>query len=427
MREPLHGPGHATTMAILAFLFVQSVHAARFHVEAVDLTAVETGWGHARRNLAANSGPLRAAGSNYARGIGTHACSRLRLALDGKATRFSAVAAIDDYAGPPASMEFVVRGYGPVSMQQYNSWNGIVWINDPDHCDVSPKVRGVGKGNVLETEAVEATPAESVIRPALASIAGTMLMLSDKVEVYRDDRNLFGAKRASPVPWSVPGQLYDFDPRKTEIIRTTRRTEITSGSGPGKVDADRTGKVCSLWLNEFDLGFDHWHVLHRLNWTAGSQGVGPLPETTIDLADLGLDPAATYLLVEFLTGARMVSREGKVTLPSLGPMRLQSYAIRAQLERPRLLSTSRHLSHGAVDLEALQWTPETRALAGRSRVIGGDPYVITVHIPTGFTAETATVEGRPVSVEQRGRFGTLAISRPDTASTAWQVRFRQNP
>ncbi|MFO1490110.1 MAG: hypothetical protein U1F87_04175 [Kiritimatiellia bacterium] len=26
-------------------------------------------------------------------------------------------------------------GYGPVTMQQYNFWNGIVWRNDPDHCD----------------------------------------------------------------------------------------------------------------------------------------------------------------------------------------------------------------------------------------------------------------------------------------------------
>ena len=52
------------------------------------------------------------------------------------------------------------------------------------------------------------------IRPALCTMAGGVLMVSDKVEVYQDDLNLEGMRRSAPVLFTVPGQLYDYSPRE---------------------------------------------------------------------------------------------------------------------------------------------------------------------------------------------------------------------
>ena len=60
-------------------------------------------------------------------------------------------------------------GYGPVSMQQYNSWNGIVWRNDPDLCDVYPQFKPAEVGDVSKFERVTPTNSDTVLRPALAS------------------------------------------------------------------------------------------------------------------------------------------------------------------------------------------------------------------------------------------------------------------
>ena len=175
-------------------------------------------------------------------------------------------------------------GYGPVTMQQYNSWNGIVWRNDPDHCDIRPHRVPAEVGNVRKTKTAATTNNDTIIRPALASIAGCMLMLSDKPEVYQDEKNLIGIRRSSPVLFSVPGQLYDFDASKTDLLKTTERSAITSGSGKSPIDGDQHGKVCPWWLNEFNLPFDHWNVLHRLNWSADEAG----PQR-VRFQDLGLD------------------------------------------------------------------------------------------------------------------------------------------
>jgi hypothetical protein len=43
----------------------------------------------------------------------------------------------------------------------------------------------------------------------ICSLAGGVLMVSDKVEVYKDGANLEGMKRSAPVLSTVPGQIYD--------------------------------------------------------------------------------------------------------------------------------------------------------------------------------------------------------------------------
>ena len=90
-------------------------------------------------------------------------------------------------------------GFGPTTLVQYNSWNNVVWRNDPDHVDIA------GEG-------------EDVIRPVMTSMAGAQMLLTDKLEFYRDGSRLEGARRSAPILFSLPGQLYDYDPTKTNNL-----------------------------------------------------------------------------------------------------------------------------------------------------------------------------------------------------------------
>jgi alpha-galactosidase len=311
-------------------------------------------------------------------------------------------------------------GYGPVTMQQYNSWNGIVWRNDPDHCDVYPQFKPAEAGNVTRTAAVTAAPADTIIRPALASIAGCMLMLSDKPAVYRDAANLTGLRRAAPVLFSVPGQLYDFDESKTRRLATMPRSTITSGANPTPIDADQFGPVCPWWLNEFDRAFDHWQVLHRLNWRDQ-----PAAKATVAFADLGLDATKTYLVYEFWSRHFLGAFRDHVELPELKAMGLGSFAIREQLDHPQLLSTNRHLSHGAADLVGVEW--QAPVLSGRSRVVAGDKYELVVRVPAQFRLTAAEVSGHPAATTGEGGVLRLMWTPRATAEVAWKLVFDASP
>ncbi len=312
-------------------------------------------------------------------------------------------------------------GYGPVTMQQYNSWNGIVWRNDPDHCDIFPNKKAGEVGNVKKTESVEAAPKETIIRPALASIAGAMLMLSDKPGVYADDNNLYGLRRSSPVLFSVPGQLYDFDPVKTDWLKDHERTEIKSGKSPSPIDADQFGKVSTFWLNEFNTYIGHWYVLHRLNWPQKHKKT--LKPETIRFADLGLDPSKEYIVYEFWKNRMLGVFKDEFRTDELEVHGIESFAIREKLDRPQLVSTNRHLSQRAAELEKLLW--EDSSIKGRSRVIVDDKYVMTFYVPDNYKFTGAKVNGAEAKTESDGNILKISWLPKKTESTGWELNFEK--
>ena len=310
-------------------------------------------------------------------------------------------------------------GYGPVTMQQYNSWNGIVWRNDPDHCDISPEKAADGVGNVTKTQSIKAVDNDTIIRPALASIAGCMLMLSDKPETYQNDKNLLGARCSSPVLFSVPGQLYDYDPVKTDNIKKIDRSTLQGGSSVSIIDADQYGEVCPFWLNEFNKSYENWYVLHRLNWTKDKENIAG--QVTVNLTDLGLFPEKEYLAYEFWSNSFIGVVKNEIMLGELAPMGVQSLAIREKLKHPQIVSTNRHLSQGAAELELLNW--DNNCLNGRSHVIEGFNYVITIYVPDEYHFSGATINGIGAQVKQDGNLLKIAYLPKETCSVKWKIKF----
>ena len=219
--------------------------------------------------------------------------------------------------------------------------DGVVWRNDPDHCSLAPRKEG---DVPMPTFAVKDAPCDTVVRPCIVSMAGGLLMLSDKAEVYRDDRNLEGAKRSSPVLFTVPGQLY------------------------ACAETSRGG--CRQWLLEIDRPFDHWTVLARFNRRRTD-----VPEQKVIFADLGLPDDREHLVFEFWTQTFLGKFTGSFTAPArAGSTGLQVFAIREARPHPWVLSTTRHISQGGVSLLDERWDGASNILSGKSAVVIGDPY-----------------------------------------------------
>ena len=73
-----------------------------------------SGWSVSKTNLGVVGAPIRIRGKEFARGVGTHAESRLRVEIRGKARRFFAQVGVDDSAGEKGTVEFIVSGDGKV-------------------------------------------------------------------------------------------------------------------------------------------------------------------------------------------------------------------------------------------------------------------------------------------------------------------------
>ena len=296
-------------------------------------------------------------------------------------------------------------GFGPSTLQQYTSWNNVVWRNDPDHCDVKPFDRATGKYLDVEEK----------IRPVLVSMAGGQLLLSDKPEVYENDANLEGVKRSSPVMFTVPGQLYDFDPVKTDNLKKGLRND-QGGAHSGPIDADQRGEVCPWWMLDINQRFESWTVLTRMNWHTTA-----MPQQEVRFEELGL-PDDTYSVFEFWSKKYLGEFHGSFTAGALDAKGVATYAIRKTLSRPQILSTSRHISQGGVDLVSVNWS--ANVLSGESKVVKNDPYSIFIRLPEGYTVQAASFGGHSAEVRVEDQIAEIKFLPEATGPVRWKLEFK---
>ena len=275
-----------------------------------------------------------------------------------------------------------------------SSVNGVVWRGDPDHCDIMAE--GAKEKTTMKTFGAPAAMADTIDQPCVVAMAGSVLMVSDKVEDYKNDSNLEGMKRSAPVLFTVPGQLYD-------------------GGGDG-----------TWWLQEIDRPFEHWSVLARFNWRQEKlKWERPhAPEQEVKFADLGLAADREYLVFEFWTQTFLGKSKGSFKAPALGSnSAMQVFAIREAREYPWVISTTRHISQGGVSLLDERWDAGGKTLSGKSAVVVGDPYVLTVHLPEGYRLESAQVGGEQAEIANQTETATVRIVPSATKSVEWKMSF----
>lgn len=65
----------------------------------------------------------------------------------------------------------------------------------------------------------------------------------------------------------------------------------------------------------------------------------------------------------------------------MAPCASRILSVVKKLDRPVVVSTSRHIAHGAIDLKNVSWDAAAKALSGTSAVAGGEDYSIIVGTP----------------------------------------------
>ena len=167
---------------------------------------------------------------------------------------------------------------------------------------------------------------------------------------------------------------------------------------------------------ELDRPFEHWAVLSRLNFSDQ-----PLPAATVHFRDLGLGD--DQLVWEFWTRRLVAVHDGGFDAEALGSRGTRTYAIRPRLDRPQVLSTSRHISQGGADLSSVNWDPATRTLSGRSCVVTGDAYELAIHVPAPFVCRKSVIAGKPVEARLDGEMLRIRHTPTETSTVDWSLEF----
>jgi len=291
-------------------------------------------------------------------------------------------------------------GFQPEQLANRSSYEGVIWRNDPDHCDILGTWLTDENAMMPVFGLDQPAPVRTIFRPAICSISSGVLMVSDKVEVYTNDLNIEGMKRSAPVLPTVPGQLYN----------------------AGHNNA-------TWWLQEIERPFERWAVLSRVQWakkreTEWKFDLRGLPEQEVRFADLGLDPERRYVICEFWDQQFLGVFQDAFPAPAMDTNNgMDIFAIREAREHPWVVSTSRHLSQGGVSVLDETWSASARTLTGRSQMVEGDPYVLTVHLPGGFKVESAAAAGEKMEMTSGKDHVKVRIVPSATGTVEWKLTF----
>ncbi len=252
--------------------------------------------------------------------------------------------------------------------------NGRVWHNDPDPIYVRPS-------NPLH---------KARLMASWVAISGTMLTTSYQ---FAD----LPAERLDILKRVMPG--HDAISRPVDLFESsTPRIWLLS-------DASRSVRR---------------NVIGLFNWKESE------PDTiTCDMGRLGLDAETTYAgfdywadeFVEPIRGTLDEELEG-------GTCRI--LAVRPVADHPQVLSTSRHITQGVIDMLDERWDEDKRILSGRSLVVGGDPYELRIAIPEGVAWQVGDVRasGAEIKVAKADKRGVrVVIESPQSRQVNWEIKW----
>ena len=288
--------------------------------------------------------------------------------------------------GPDNKATWSAMLRGPTFGSRNYFLNGRVWYNDPDP--------------IYVRDSVPLNEARALC--SWVAISGAMNTSSEwypglppeRLDLLRRTMPAHGLLSARPV------DIFENDPPQVWLL-----TEITSPAVSGNI----------LNVTRDVIGF--------FNWGDSDE------QFDYSFAKLGLDPNSEYAAFDYWQNKLLPPFKGslKMTVPAHSCCIL---AARAVLDYPEVISTSRHITQGAVDMLDEKWDADAKTLSGWSKVVAGDDY--EVRIVAGKNDRVTGISVPPfnnsvpvkTSWTQEGNLVRVKIESPVSQEIHWVAAFK---
>jgi len=217
----------------------------------------------------------------------------------------------------------------------------------------------------------------------------------------------------------------DYPPDRVDLLRRTMPAHQLTSIRPVDLFENDPPRV---WVLTYDVSGQKHTVIGLFNWTDKETQIGAT------VGQLGLKNAAGYAGFEFWSN-RLLTPFRKELRERVPPRSCRIVAVREVGKYPVVLSTSRHVTQGAVDLAEETWDGGRKTLSGASRVVGGDPYELRVLAPAAADkphrwqearaeiSQEDQAAGASTEVAEAGGLIRVKILSPASRTVRWSVRF----
>jgi len=211
--------------------------------------------------------------------------------------------------------------------------------------------------------------------------------------------------------YSIPREIVRWDSVNTIAVR------VYDGGGPGGIYNIQPTNLPAIWNLPVVKSFERWNVVGLFNWTSEKKAV------TIKPLQLGLSKKKTYLLYELWADQFLGEFSGDRTL-TISPTSSNILTIHEKTDRPVILSTSRHIVQGAIDLVNEEWDKSRMTLSVTAEKLLKGSYSIVLYVPEGL--DLKQVQSRAVHEEQKlpGSIYKITFPHLSNDALAFKILFR---
>jgi hypothetical protein len=169
-----------------------------------------------------------------------------------------------------------------------------------------------------------------------------------------------------------------------------------------------------------------WHQVALFNTASKENSIEvPLSGDRVETNAIGLDSSAAYYVYDFWADQFVGKFEGTGKIQkTLKPLCCAMLSVRRAQPNPQVISTSRHVLQGWVELADVKWTEKDKTLSGTAKVIGGEPFCITI-ANNGSKPVLAKAKNGEVKLEQAPEhdLSRLVLERQDNGDCHWLVSY----
>jgi len=214
-------------------------------------------------------------------------------------------------------------------------------------------------------------------------------------------------------------------PDRLDLLKRTMPSH-TAVARPADLFENR---IPGIWLVTDTSSGVRRDVIGLFNWAS--------TEKTFDtpLAKIGVSGDAEQIAFDFWGNTLTPPFRGRLA-QTLRPQSCAVLSVRPITGSPQLISTSRHITQGMVDVKAEKWSPRKRELSGVSAVVGNDPYelrVLTLTLQGPLAHQQITLSSSDVKAgvlaEAKAEEGLLRVTlrSPVSREVRWRVSFADAP
>jgi hypothetical protein len=213
-------------------------------------------------------------------------------------------------------------------------------------------------------------------------------------------------------------RLTDLSPERVELLR--RVYPAVDVVPMDLFRNERNKRIWDLKINHLDRDYD---VVGVFNFDDQKPAA-----TYLNFKDLGLPQSQPVHVFDFWRQEYLGDWENGLSV-DLSPSSARVLTLLPDAGHPQLISTSRHLTQGWVDLLAQSYNPASNSYRGRSKVVREDPYQLRFVFPRGhnYVINAASAgsgaSSLPVKISNHQGWATVEFTSPRTTEVSWTVSF----